>query len=84
MKLRRGPDRILEVLRNLSSGRGQVLPRDGNLGVMTFEKLHPGHQRGDERREQDQEQKPGSDAQRPASREKHCKDVIVIFPLASR
>ena len=50
MQLRRGPDRILEVLRNLSSCRRQVLPRSGDLRVATLEKLHPRHQRGDERR----------------------------------
>jgi hypothetical protein len=52
MKLRRGPDRIVEVLRNLSRRCGQIFPRSGDLGVATIEKLHPGHQRRDERREQ--------------------------------
>jgi hypothetical protein len=78
MQLRRGPDRIFEILRDLSRRRGQILPRGGDLGVATFEKLHPGHQRGDERGEQDQEQKPGADAQRSASGRERSAGIVGV------
>jgi hypothetical protein len=55
VKLRRRPDRISQDSRNALSRGNQIALRGGNFGVTTFEKLHPAHQRRDQRGEQNQE-----------------------------
>ena len=81
VKLRRRADRIPQDLRGSLCGGGQIVLRAGDLRVATLEKLHPGHQRRDERREQNQEQEPELDAQRSTFKEEGgCASFAAVAP----